>query len=269
MRTKIINGYLSDVTINDKEFILKLFADHKVQKYFVLTPEHQRDLELFVHFLLESTIKKEAIYCVIYHEFDEKIGLITAELYRDTNSGNILWNISYAIAPQWRNAGYATSALSGFTEYLESNFSQKVSLDIANSNIESIAVATKCGYAKPTEVDKRVAYLSPEYLELGIRFKWYKKEASQRIALFKDAVHAYNTKNYQSSIKMYTQALQEDYIERTPFTDAQLLSNLGMAYSAVGDYLTAYECLMKAKSLGLTNSQIEKELLWIKEYKCL
>lgn len=47
---------------------------------------------------------------------------------------------------------------------------------------------------------------------------------------------------------MYKKALNERYISGTPFTDAQIYSNLGMAYSAAGEYQTAYNCLIKAEN---------------------
>ncbi len=264
MRTKINNGYLADVTIEDSDFIADLFTDPDVQQFFILTTEHQKRKALFINHLINANANRTGINCIVYHDFQDKVGLVTAELYKNSNTDEVMWNLSYAIAPEWRNSGYATNALSGFTAYLESHFSIPVSLDIADSNVISTVVASKCGYSKPSEPGKRAVYFDPEHMEIGPRYKWYREQQSKRIQYFQAAVQAYKNRDYQTSIKLYTQALNESYVVNTPFTDAQILSNLGMSHSSVGNYTTAYSCLMQAKSLGLTNNQIESELLWLK-----
>ena len=76
--------------------------------------------------------------------------------------------------------------------------------------------------------------------------------------------HYYRQKLYTESIDAFQKALNEPYIPNTPFTDAQIYSNMGMALSSVRLYKEAFEALRKAKSLGLNNSSIEKELMWLK-----
>lgn len=50
----------------------------------------------------------------------------------------------------------------------------------------------------------------------------------------------------------------------TPYTDAQIYSNMGMALSSMRLYNDAFYALKKAQSLGLNNPSIEKELNWLK-----
>ena len=49
----------------------------------------------------------------------------------------------------------------------------------------------------------------------------------------------------------------------TPYTDAQIYSNMGMALSSMRLYKDAFYALKKAQSLGLNNPSIEKELNWL------
>ena len=64
-------------------------------------------------------------------------------------------------------------------------------------------------------------------------------------------------------------ALDEDYLEGTPFTDAQIFMNMGMAYSSNEEYRKAYDCLTKAESLGLHSPAITKELQWLNDHHFL
>lgn len=86
---------------------------------------------------------------------------------------------------------------------------------------------------------------------------------------FNQAVHYYRQKNYIGAINAFQQALNEPYQPGTPYTDAQIYSNMGMALSSVGQYREAFNALKKAQQLGLNNPSIEKELLWLHNNKGL
>lgn len=75
---------------------------------------------------------------------------------------------------------------------------------------------------------------------------------------------AYKAKSYQVAEKYFQQALEEEYSQDSPNTDALCYSNMGMACSSYGNYQKAFDCLMKAKSFGLSNASIERELLWLR-----
>lgn len=60
------------------------------------------------------------------------------------------------------------------------------------------------------------------------------------------------------------EALKIPQTEGSQLTDAQIYSNLGMAYSSIGEYQKAYSYLRKAISLGLINASIQKELAWLR-----
>ena len=71
-------------------------------------------------------------------------------------------------------------------------------------------------------------------------------------------------KDYAASIYYYKLALNEAYVPGTPFTDAQIFSNLGMAYSSIREYKKAYMYLMKAWNMGCQNASVSRELEWLR-----
>lgn len=264
-RININNGYLNQVTLSDSAFIHALFTDKDVKTYYVLRADHAANIDAFIRYMIDSMEQQAALDYIIYNSIGQKVGLITAELIRLQNTGEVLWNVGYAVAPQFRNRGYATTALDGLTNYLLTNFSiQKSSLDICTSNADSERVAAKCGYKKPNQPGQRIGYIDPEHMELGMRFKWFKSLGGKRAELFNRAASFFRMKDYNSAVKCYQQALDEPYQQRTPFTDAQIYSNMGMAYSSIRQYQQAFTCLKKAQAMGLTNPSIERELLWLR-----
>ncbi len=264
-RINIPNGYLEQVNLADSQFIQTLFSDKAVRTYYVLRKDHASNIDLFVRYMVESMAHKAALDYIICNSLGQKVGLITAELIRLQNSDEVMWNVGYAVAPQYRNRGYATNALNGLTNYLLYHFSvQKSSLDICEANKESERVSEKCGYSIPNQPGMRVGYLDPEHMELGMRFKWFKSVEGRRAEYFNQAAVFFRAKDYTSAIRCYELALNETYQTGTPFTDAQIYSNMGMAYSSCGQYLKAFNCLKKAQAMGLTNPSIERELLWLR-----
>ena len=134
-------------------------------------------------------------------------------------------------------------------------------LDISEGNIASQEVAKKCGFTKP---DDRMGYFDMEHPEVGMRLRWFKELAGKRTGYFNRAVHYYRQKMYNESVQAFKAALSEPYQHGTPFTDAQIYSNMGMALSSLRQYGEAFQCLKKAQSLGLNNPSIEKELQWLR-----
>ena len=265
------NCRLTEIRQDDSQFINELFNDADVKKYFVLRDEHARNINAFVDYMVDAVRTSTVINYIIKDEFNESIGLITAELIRDNRNGSAIWNVAYAIDSEYRNEGYATEALKGFSDFLLRNFSiQEVSLDISLNNKASEAVAEKCGFSKPeNRTGFNTAYFDMEHMEVGARFKWYKSLRGKRIMCFNKAADAYRRKDYISSLKFFKQAMQEEYQPGTPYTDAQIYANMAMAYSSVGMYEEDLNCLKKAMSMGLNNPSIQKELMWLRNNKGL
>lgn len=240
----------------------ELFRSPDVRKFYVLREDHAANIRLFCQYLISANGQGTGMYFIIYDNYGSEVGLISAEIMMNQNTNLPMWNVGYAVLPSERQKGYASAALNGLSNYLLSNFAvQQVMLDICTENHESEGVARKCGFQKPND---RQGYMDFKHMELGIRFRWFKQLAGQRTQLFNQAVFCYRRKAYYDAINAYKNALQEPYTEGTPYTDAQIYSNLGMAYSSIGNYREAYNCLTKAKALGLTNASIEKELTWLR-----
>ena len=264
-RLNFDNGYLNPISLNDSVFIQSLFLDKDIKSYYIVRDDIARNMKAFVPYLVVCNEKKQGINYVIYNSIGQKVGFITAELVRIQSINDVAWNIGYAVAPQYRGQGYATGALNVLSEYLFRSFSiLTLSLDICMSNKVSQHVAEKCGYEIPAEPGKRIGYIDPEHVEMGMRLKWFRIKSDKRAILFKRAIESACVKDFHSTISYYKAALDEVCQKGSPFTDAQIYSNLGMSYSSLGQYNEAFRCLKKAQALGLNNPSIERELLWLK-----
>lgn len=265
-RIDITNGVLRQLTWSDSLFIHELFSDAEVRKFYVLRSDHAADIDSFVQYMIDEIANMVGLDYIIHGEYEQRVGLITAEPMRDSRTGEVMWNVGYAVAPQYRNHGYATAALNGLTNYLLNTFSiQRVSLDISTDNTESEAVARKCGFKQTSSPGERIGYFDPDHMEIGMRIRWFKSIESRRVMLFNQASSCYRSKDYFSAIDLYQTAMNEPYPEGTPFTDAQILANMGMAYSSIGEYSRAFSCLKKSQAMGLNNLSIEKELRWLRD----
>ncbi len=264
-RINFENGYLIPVSLSDSDFIQSLFSDKDIKLYYILTGGIDDNISALVPYLVVCNQKKLGINYVIYNNYGQKVGFITSEPVRIQSINDLAWNIGYAIAPQYREQGFATGALSALSEYLFRTFTiLNLSLDISLSNKASQRVAEKCGFKLPEEPRMRIGYIDPEHEEIGMRLKWFRMKRDKRTLLFKRAIEAAHLKDFYSSIELYKEALADGCQNGSSITDAQIYSNLGMSYSSVKQYNEAFRCLKKAQALGLNNSAIENELAWLR-----
>lgn len=256
------NCMLIAVTQSNVWFIEELFRHDDVKKYYVLRDDHAANIRSFCLYIVNSNIQNASLNYIIFNDYGDEVGFISAEPVMNRATSMPMWNVGYAVHPAHRRKGYASSAVTGLSNYLLQNFSfQQVMLDICEENIASTNVAKKCGFSKP---DDRTGYFDMEHPEIGMRFRWFKQLAGNRTVLFNQAVHFYRQKQYAEAVDAFNKALKEPYIPGTPYTDAQIYSNLGMALSSIRCYKEAFQSLKKAQSLGLNNPSIEKELLWLR-----
>lgn len=240
----------------------ELFRHADVRKFYVLRDDHAANIRSFCQYIIAANIQKAAMNFIIYDNYGNEVGLISAEPMMNRNTNLPMWNVGYAVLPSERRKGYASASLTGLSDYLLQNYSfPQVMLDICAENHESEGVARKCGFTKPNDGQ---GYIDPDHMELGFRFRWFKQLAGQRTMYFNQAVHCYRQKDYIGAINAFRQALNEPYQPGTPYSDAQIYSNMGMALSSVRQYREAFNALKKAQSLGLNNPSIEKELLWLR-----
>lgn len=250
---------LTIVTIADTAFLKQLFSFADVKKYYVLREDHANDIGLFTAYMVDSIKNGRSIEYIVRLTNGVPIGLVGGELYRE-QTGEIAWNTAYAIHPSFRRNGYATEALIGFTECIKQYNIAKAFLDISDDNEASKKVALNAGY----KYNKDKAHFDPMHMELSVLFHWELILHSNRDNFFSMGCQAYKAKSYQVAEKYFQQALEEEYSQDSPNTDALCYSNMGMACSSYGNYQKAFDCLMKAKSFGLSNASIERELLWLR-----
>lgn len=255
------NCSLHIVGPNNVWYLEELFRHQDIKKYYVLRPDHAADIGLFCQYIINANRQGTSLNYIIYSNYGEEVGYISAEPMMNRATNMPMWNVGYAVHPTHRRQGYASSALKGLTDFLLQNFSLQVMLDISYDNVASEKVAMKCGFKKPND---RMGYFDMEHPDVGMRFKWFKQLAGGRTLLFNQAVHYQRQKLYSNAVDAYKQALKEPYTPGTPFTDAQIYSNMGMAFSSLRRYKEAFQYLKKAQSLGLNNASIEKELLWLR-----
>ena len=255
------NCSLHIVGPNNVWYLEELFRHQDIKKYYVLRPDHASDIGLFCQYIINANRQGTSLNYIIYSNYGEEVGYISAEPMMNRATNMPMWNVGYAVHPTHRRQGYASSALKGLTDFLLQNFSLQVMLDISYDNVASEKVAMKCGFKKPND---RMGYFDMEHPDVGMRFKWFKQLAGGRTLLFNQAVHYQRQKLYSNAVDAYKQALKEPYTPGTPFTDAQIYSNMGMAFSSLRRYKEAFQYLKKAQSLGLNNASIEKELLWLR-----
>ena len=250
------------LTRDDCELFRQLFRDPDVKRYYVLRDDHSRDIGAFHQYLLDMYQRRGGFTYIITARDGAKAGFISVEFDREGDS--IVGNTSYAILKEYRNTGLATAALTMIGVFLTNSQIDTLVLDINLENEASMAVARAAYY-----VTDRIGYLDPEHPDAGPRKKWRFNLNSQRLILFREAQQRYVQKDYDKSIELYEKALEEVYLEGTPFTDAQIYMNLGMAYSANEEYRKAYDSPTKAESLGLHHHGITKELQWLTAHRYL
>lgn len=250
---------LTTVTIADTVFLKQLFSFADVKKYYVLREDHMSNIDLFTAYMVDSIKNERSIEYIVRLTNGTPIGLVGGELYRE-QTGEISWNTAYAILPSYQRNGYATEALVSFTEYIKQYNIVKAFLDISDDNEASKKVAQNAGY----KYNKDTAHFDPKHMELSVLFHWELMLHSNRDVFFSMGCQAYEVKDYQVAEKYFLQALEQEYNQGSPNTDALCYSNMGMACSSYGNYQKAFECLMKAKKLGLSNTSIERELRWLR-----
>ena len=250
---------LDPVTLYDSDFLDTLFSYADVKKYYVLRDDHAKDIELFTRYMVQAIQQQRSLQYIVRLSNNTPIGLVGGELYRE-RTGGIAWNTSYAIIPTYRNRGYATEALKGFTEHISQYSISKSFLDISDDNETSKRVAVKAGY----KYNKDTAHFDPNHPELSLLFHWEKSLGSAREQYFMMGVQAFRANDMHQAANMFAKALEEPYVPGSQSTDALCNSNMGIASSHAGMYQQAYNCLKKAQSLGLNNATIQKELLWLK-----
>lgn len=248
-------------------FIKFLFGQEDIQREYTLRDDHATDLNSFVSFMAEGNARETGFYCIIEDNFSRPVGLITSEPYRDDMSGEIVWNVGFAVHPVHRNQGHAKNAIQALQDFLSKYTIKTMVLDISVNNDPARSVAEACGFEqRKSPTGGLVGYYDQQHPEVGMRTQWIKDVhgTDPREDAFRKAVDAYRVKDYPTAIKFFYEAVEEPFKVGSLCTDAQIYSNLGMAYSSIREYKKAYKYLTKAWNMGCQNPSVSRELQWLK-----
>lgn len=252
----------------DSVFISALFHVDDIVREYTLRDDHAANFNSFVSYMAEGNSRGTGIYCIIEDNADQSVGFITAEPYRDRMSGELAWNVGFAVLPSFRNHNHARNAVQALQDFLSNYTIKTMVLDIGTSNTPARSVAEACGFEqRKSPTGGLVGYYDQQHPEVGMRTQWIKNihGADPRADAFRKAVDAYRSKNYQEAIRLYYEAVEEPYKAGSPFTDAQIYSNLGMAFSSIREYKKAYKYLTMAWNMGCQNPSVSKELQWLRD----
>ena len=171
---------LKPISETDRAFINGLFCDEDIKRYYIVPKEAQQDCRKVVDYWLND-IRNAAGTCWVIikkgsgiFSKDNQVGFIAFE-FRGTLK-NV--RVSYAILPQFRGKGFATTGVNLVIEKLKSEGVEQIEADIDKDNINSERVVEKLGFS----TNKRQALIDPEMKrdgEIRIRFLW-KKELTKK-----------------------------------------------------------------------------------------
>ena len=261
---------LIEDTQENRDLISRLFQLDDVKRYFTLSDDLANDMNRFVQYLSNANVQRSGLNFIIEDTRLSPVGIITAEPYQDNMTGELSWNIGFAVLEAHRNRGYAKGALMGLQDHFaHCSRIETMMLDISSDDKAAESVAKACGYKqKRSPYGGLVGYYDEKHPELGMRTQWEKKirGTDTRGEAIQKATDAYLRKDYQEAIKWYYAAVEEPYQEGSLATDAIIYSNLGMAYSSIREYKKAYLYLTKAWNLGCQNASVSKELQWLRNH---
>lgn len=242
----------------DKDFFKELCADEEFNKYFTLG-KYGDNIDTFFETLLELLDKGMGFPYVIETMDSMPIGMITCQI--ELEDGVTTGYITYAILPDYRNYGLASEALMNLRNETKNAGVEILKLIISTANKASRRVAEKCGF-KCKDSQIQVADDS----NLAIMLTWayvFAEHISKREVLVKKGLEAFRKEECDKAIRLYQNALKFKCPRRCPYNDGTTYKYLAEVFAYQRIYGKAYESYQKAKSFGLKDSQIDKELKWL------
>jgi RimJ/RimL family protein N-acetyltransferase len=167
---------LKPISQNDRAFINEMFQDSDIKKNYIIPKEAQQDYRRLVDYWLNDNNKGAGTCWIIFEKGsgifsnDKQVGFIAFD-FRDTLKNA---RISYAILPNYRRKGIATSAVKLVIDNLKSQGIERIEADIDRDNLHSEGVVKNLGF----QVNKRHGLIDPEMLrdgEIKMRALWKKE----------------------------------------------------------------------------------------------
>lgn len=174
------------------------------------------------------------------------------------------WVVEFGLKKEYRGKGLMKNVLTHISNWAKLNGCDEIYAISEEHNV----VAHKLIRKLPYLVQEFTKMMSDQFsgcrLMKNFIINLQQQSTELRLIYFYNAIQYFKMKQYEESVNAFKQALAAPYQSGTPYTDAQIYSNMGIALSSLKKYHEAFQCLKKAQYLGLNNSSIEKELLWIK-----
>lgn len=178
-------------------------------------------------------------------------GLFSVKFRHD--GGKVAGDLYVGIMPAFRGRKCAVAPVTVMSGLLTGSYLDSLNADLSLTGDKKtmISILNNAGYSGNPGSDV-----------------WSVSLSSNRMVYFREAQHCASRKDYMGAIEAFNKALNSPATGHQ-ISDAQIYSNLGMCYSELEQYATAYKCLKKAESLGLHNPQITQELGWLESHRHL
>ncbi len=121
--------------LDNDSFIMKYITSEGLDNYFNRITDNSN----------EFGINDNKVYIVYKNNI--RIGVILIQKLVSYGD-KVFMEISYMIAPEYRNRGYASLLLKEFSDYYQDNYKNDLYLQIRNDNIYSRKVALNAGFIK-------------------------------------------------------------------------------------------------------------------------
>lgn len=170
------NLVLKPISETDRSFINGMFNDPDIKRYYIVPKEAQQDYSKLVNYWLND-IRNEAGTCWIifqkgsgFFSKDKQVGFIAFEFKGGLKNARI----SYAILPEYRSRGIATTSVQIIIKILRNEGVERIEADIDRDNLGSEKIVEKLGFT----TNKIKALIDPEMMrdgEIRIRSLWKKE----------------------------------------------------------------------------------------------
>lgn len=243
---------------SDKEFVKNLCSDEEFNRYFTLG-KYGDDTDSFFETILELFGKGMAFPYVIETMDSVPIGMISCQI--ELENGKATGYITYSILPEYRNYGLASEALMHLREETKKAGVDVLNLNISTLNKASRRVAEKCGFKCK---DPQLQLADNASLAMMLTWKYvFAEHISKREVIVKKGLEAFKKEECDKAIRLFENALKFHCPKRCTYNDALTYTYIAEVYAYQRKYGKAYESYKKAKSLGIDNPQIDKEIKWL------
>ena len=242
----------------DRDFIKELCSDEEFGKYFTLG-KYGDDINTFFEATLDSFAKGMAFPYVIETIDSEPVGMITCQI--ELKDGDTIGYITYSVLPDYRNYGLASEALMNLRNETKDAGVEILYLAISTTNKASRRVAEKCVFKCK---DPQLQFADDTNSAIMLIWQYvFAEHISKREVMVKKGIEAFRKEECDKAIRLFKNALKFKCPKRCPYNDGATYKYLAEVFAYQRMYKNAYESYQKAKSLGVEDSKIDKEIKWL------